>query len=210
LFSFNGTNGELPRNVVFGSGNLYGVTTNSGSKKAGTIFELSPTASGWVETTLHEFNIDTEGAYPWGGLVLDAAGNIYGTTAGIPACSPPLCGTVFELEQGKSWTLKTLHFFKFFKQDDGVLPLAALTFDGSGNLYGTTFYGGKESAGTVFELSPSTGGWSETIVHFFRYANASDGMQSSTGLLIDGGGNLFGTTSASLFEVGTVFEIKDF
>jgi uncharacterized repeat protein (TIGR03803 family) len=118
------------------------------------------------ETVLHSFSGNpSDGAQPLAGLIFDAAGNLYGTTA---YGGPNNEGTVFELspQQGGGWTETVLHSFGPNDGSDGINPSDNLIFDGAGNLYGTTQEGGTYSDGTVFELSPRQGGgWTETVLY---------------------------------------------
>jgi uncharacterized repeat protein (TIGR03803 family) len=149
--------------------NLYGTTTYGGYCGQygcyGTVFELSPSASGWTETVLCSFTDGNDGSTPVAGLVFDTAGNLYGTTSG----SYSSAGSVFELSPSSSgWVESTLYTFS--GQGDGGGPPCTLVFDAAGNLYGTTSYGGVYNrGGTVFELSPSAGHWTESVLHSFRW-----------------------------------------
>jgi uncharacterized repeat protein (TIGR03803 family) len=224
LHSFTGTDGSSPlANLIFdAAGNLYGTTWTGGShKQAGTVFELMPTreSGGWTMKTLHDFGGGSyDGAQPYAGLVFDAAGNLYSTTqtGGTGACGFPGCGTVFELSpsvRGR-WTETILHNFDN-NGTDGYEPLAGLTVDSKGNLYGTTFDGGTGACkhagcGAVFELTPAgDGGWTETVVYSFP--NYAAGYRPASNLILDGAGNLYGTTLSGGNDVsgaeGTVFEI---
>ena len=226
LHSFNGTGGQYPyAGLVFdAAGNLYGTTSKGGIQGAGTIFELSPRqGGGWTERVLHSFGNGTDGAEPRAGLILDGAGNLYGTTVSggihLDQCGVG-CGTVFQLspQQGGGWTETLLHSFSYDGMD-GVEPFGGLVFDAAGNLYGTTFGGGIHATcyqggrcGTVFELSPRQGGgWTETVLHSF---DGTDGYQPNSALLIDGTGNLFGMTQNGGIHpcfgagCGTVFELS--
>jgi len=205
-----GSDGVSPAgSLVFdASGNLYGTTTfGGGSTNQGIAFELSPTGSGpWHETVLHRFAASSDGQNPFAGVILDASGNLYGTTrfgSASGSCVTENCGTAFELspQAGGKWREKILHSFKGGATDGGN-PWGPLVFDGQGNLYGTTYYGGGGSScefycGTVFELSPEGGTWSETILHSF---NANDGYFPLAGVILDQAGSIYGTTS----EGGTV------
>jgi uncharacterized repeat protein (TIGR03803 family) len=157
---------------------------------------------------LYTFTGGTDGAYPYAGLVRDAAGNLYGTTygGGDKTCFENEsfgCGTVFKLDTtGKETVLHS-----FTASPDGALPLGGLTRDAAGNLYGTTTYGGNAACysgcGTVFELD-STG--KETLLYSF--AGGTDGSQPYAGLVRDGAGNLYGTTYwGGHFGYGTVFKL---
>lgn len=208
LYSFSDIDGKQPRSLVLASaGNLYGVTTNGGQDGNGTIFLLNFGPDGWTQQVVYNFTGSSDGIHPWGGLVLDSAGNLYGTTSGtfFARCLEPACGTVFELERvGGNWSLRTLHTFK---GPDGATPLSELTLDPTGNLFGTTFYGGAHDSGTVFELTPSSTHWTETPLHSFPYGNLDDGMNPVSGLISDQAGNLFGTAQSGAFSDGAVFEI---
>jgi uncharacterized repeat protein (TIGR03803 family) len=173
LHEFTGNDGELPEaGVVFAAGNLYGTTVFGGSACAGcgTVFELIPQKGGnWTEKVLHSFRDNRKDGYePTAGVLLDAKGNVYGTTyyGGSGTCKETNgvgCGTVFELlsAAGGRWTEKLLHAFSN-NGKDGVGPSAGLIVDASGNFYGTTYYGGNGTCkdtngtgcGTVFEIKP--------------------------------------------------------
>jgi len=206
-FNNNGAGGTDPvSNLIFdASGNLYGMTATGGDYGVGTVFELTPGAGGWTETVLHSFQ-RSEGANPGtnGGLIFDRAGNLYGLGGG----GAYGYGTVFELSPaaGGVWTLTVLHDFSY-GGIDGSGPTGSLIFDGAGNLYGTTGWGGTGpclsefnlvGCGTVFELSPKAGGgWSEKVLHSFGHG--TDGTFPVAGLVFDAAGNLYGAT----YEGGT-------
>jgi len=238
LYSFaGGSDGENPASaLIFDSaGNLYGTTEYGGPDNYGTVFELSPGAKGeWNESVLHSFaGYSTDGAYPAAGLAFDGKGNLYGTasTGGngvncLHGKKPEGCGTVFELSpaSGSSWNETLLYSFTN-ANGDGAFPYATLIFDGAGNLYGTTSQGGvtgkcqegkNATCGTVFELSPSgTGTWTEKILYAFKGLKG-DGGDPLAGLVMDGSGNLYGTTNVGGnasnsqydFGFGTVFELS--
>jgi len=169
LYSFNnnGTDGYWPdAGLIFDpAGNLYGTTTAGGTgcgdSCAGTVFQLTPGKDGkWTETLLHSFNFNgKDGFYPTVGLILDGAGNLYGTTvyggASGTGCGGLGCGTVFELTPGANgkWTEKLLHNFDN-NRTDGLYPDNGLLLDTTGNLYGNTGLGGTYAYGTVFEITP--------------------------------------------------------
>lgn len=208
-FGANVADGYAPQaKLVFDpSGNLYGTTNSGGSMNFGTVFELSPSVGGgWTETVLHSFD-QTDGANPRGALILDNAGNIYGTTAaggnGIDCVN---CGEVFELVRGTGgrWAERSLHAFS---AEGGLLPSCALAFDAAGNLYGTTEGGGAFNSGTVFKLTPKNGQWTETVLHSFKQS-ATDGNTPFAGVILDAAGNLYGTTYyGGLYASGTAFEL---
>jgi uncharacterized repeat protein (TIGR03803 family) len=207
LNRFNGRDGESPGgSVIFDSaGNLYGTTVHGGASGVGNVYELSPQANGsWKEKVLHTFD-GADGDYPESSLIFDSAGNLYGTAAVGGAYGD---GTVFELSPNAdgSWKLTTLYSFGG-KSDDGGAPMASLIFDVAGNLYGTTSGGGAyRGDGTVFELSPAGGSWTETVLYSF---NGKDGESPESSLIFDAAGNLYGTTySGGGFSAGVVFELS--
>jgi uncharacterized repeat protein (TIGR03803 family) len=186
-----GTDGANPdgRLLRDAAGNLYGTTFAGGAFGAGTVFKL--TAQG-KETVLYSFTGKTDGAKPYAGLIMDAVGNLYGTaTAG----GSDGTGTVFELtipvKKGGRWREKVLHSFR--AGTDGATPIAGVTFDATGNIYGTTSAGGIYGYGTIFKLSPSQTGWRESILHNFQ--NATDGAVPYAGLVFDQAGNLYGAAA---------------
>jgi len=173
------------------SGNLYGTTAYGGSGAFsqvgyGTVFKLDSSGS---ETVLHSFNA-FDGQNPDGPLIMDTAGNLYGTTRGGGAS---VDGTVFRLDT--SGNLTVLHSF-VEPNLDGKNPYAGLTMDASGNLYGTTANGGSpgncpDRCGTVFKLDISG---NLTVLHSFT-GSSGDGAYPYAGLIMDSSGNLYGTTS---------------
>ena len=192
LYSFSGNDGAYPyAGVIFDkAGNLYGTTFQGGDYNAGTVFELSPSADGWTEKVLYSFQNGSDGGYPWGGVIFDQSGNLYGSTS---AGGSGNGGTVFRLSPSSGgWALNTLYSFP--GQGQGG-PHASLTFDGSGNLYGTTYQDGAHPYnGSVFKLTPtSQPPWIYTSLHDFT--GGSDGANPISNVIMDGGGNLYGTAS---------------
>jgi uncharacterized repeat protein (TIGR03803 family) len=192
LYSFTGgaDGGGVGSSVVMDKqGNLYGTTTGGGAYGYGTVFELSPNADGiWTETVLHSFkNGDPDGQEPDANLILDAAGNLYGTT---PTGGKHNVGSAFELTPGSSgWSLTLLYSFGSYKGDAGP-PRGGLLFDSKGNLYGVGG-GGKPGAGTIFELSPNGGAWSERVLYNFGSTEAL-GISPYGNLVFDSADNLYG------------------
>jgi uncharacterized repeat protein (TIGR03803 family) len=187
--------------MIFDSkGNLYGTTSHGGNTSAceggcGVVFELSPAGNGkWTETVLYPFQ-GRDGDGPHGPVSFDSSGNLYGTTIHGGAHGS---GTVFKLAQeGQGWTDTVLHSFNFDTRD-GYEPTYGVTFDSTGNLYGTTQFGGTEGMqgwGTAFKLTPAGGSWKETILHSFDEAKFGGGFVTS-GLVLDDQGNLYGTTDS--------------
>ncbi|MGA9529494.1 MAG: choice-of-anchor tandem repeat GloVer-containing protein [Terriglobales bacterium] len=186
-----GNDGESPyAGLIFDSaGNLYGTTLEGGAPTGccGTIFKITP---GGNESILHSFGTGTDGKYPYGGLLLDSAGNLYGTTNGGgtsgSACNNYGCGTVFVLSpNGKEKVL-----YNFTGGADGASPDAALTRGLDGRFYSTTYLGGIYDWGTVFAVDTKG---TETVVHDFNGAD-SDGGDVYGGLISDAAGNFYGMT----------------
>jgi uncharacterized repeat protein (TIGR03803 family) len=214
LYSFTGGDdgGDPASQLIFdGSGNAYGTTVIGGASGCGTVFQLKPMSGGeWQQSVLYSFTCFADGKNPYGGVTLDAAGNLYGTTVAGGSggvCSGDGCGVVFELTQsGGSWNETVL--YSFTDGIDGSGPGGGVVFDQAGNLYGTTPDGGAYAEGTVYQLSPSGGGWQEKIIHNFTGGN--DGAVGSLGLLlIDSAGGVYGVTElGGANSAGTVFRLS--
>ncbi len=224
LYTFTGGSDGANPNEYGGSlvfdkaGNIYGTTTNGGLQECdkgapqlgcGTVFQLSPSGSGWTKSVLYRFTGGSDGAWPTSGLIFDQAGNLYGTAiiggvqGGCQFVGYYGCGVVFKLSpSGSGWTESVL--YSFTGGADGGLPVGGLIFGPSGNLYGTTEYGGDGGGGTVFQLTPSNGTWTlETIYSF----NGDEGELDN--LAIDEAGDLYGTTGADgAYGNGNVFELQ--
>jgi uncharacterized repeat protein (TIGR03803 family) len=209
LHSFaGGKDGQLPYGglVRDSAGNFYGTTSGGTQYKNGAVFKLSPqSGGGWATTVIYSFKGAPDGAGPSGSLALDTEGNLYGTTGsggtGERVCHIWAgCGTVFKLAPaaGGKWKETVLH--SFTSDTDGQFPYGGLTFS-HGNLFGTTFAGGTANGcfyfgcGTIFELTPSSGGqWKERVIYAFT--GGSDGGEPWYGsLTTDASGNLYGTTT---------------
>jgi uncharacterized repeat protein (TIGR03803 family) len=209
-----GYDGAQPRsNLIFDRhGNLYSTTVaggTGGSGGGGTVYELIPSGSNWTEKILYRFSPYTSGANPQAGVIFGPAGGLYGTTTygGNNAC-PTGCGVVFKLAPaGKGrWTESVLHAFN---GSDGCYSVAGLITDAAGNFFGSTDEGGSggcslratrersqtgcvNGCGALFELSRGARGhYSFTVVHYFT---AATGAGPSGNLVLDGAGNLYGTT----------------
>ncbi len=240
-----GVDGIFPGrgNLLLSSGNLFGVTNGTASfggckhntLSCDTVYELSPPAAGqtaWTYNLLYRFTTDAEGYYPQGGLIADASGALYGTTAagGNTGCTSSYtngegtqgCGTIFKLTPpaagGTAWTRTALHVFS--GGADGGIPLAALTAAPGGVFYGTASTGGggtcsfnAQNCGVVFKLTPPPAGktvWTETVLYSFT--GQGDGL-APEGALVLRGGVLYGTamsggSSCSIYGCGTVFQLS--
>ncbi len=200
LHSFAGPDGAFPLAALVRdkTGNLYGTTTVGGASGAGTVFKLDTAGT---ETVLHSFTGGADGANPYGGLVRDKAGNLYGTTTGggpLNCFGTDGCGVVFKLDTTGTETV--LHTFI---GPDGTFPIGDLVRDKAGNLYGTTYAGGTYGEGTVFKLE-TTG--TETVLYSFT--GLADGAVPRAGLVRDKAGNLYGTTAeGGNLSCGVVFKV---
>jgi uncharacterized repeat protein (TIGR03803 family) len=192
LHEFSNAEGNGPQTgLIFdASGNLYG---GNGSG----IFKLTPNGDGtWTESTAYAFQ-GADGSNPMGDLSWDAAGNLYGTNQ---AGGKYLSGTAFMLTptSGGGWTSTILHSFNYKNNNDGFYPMAGLTLDSAGNIYGSaTDGGGPGNNGIVFKLTPSgTGVWTESILHRFGATGDKNGTLPGFSLHMDATGNLYGVTAA--------------
>jgi len=218
LWNFgNGNDGNtlLAGLIMDTSGNLYGTTQNGGANgQAGTVFELNPPSikgGDWTESILWSFGTGTDGINPQAGLVMDPSGNLYGTTLNGGVYGPYTgFGTAFELKppttNGGQWTDSVL--WSFGNGTDGYALYSGLVIDNTGNLYGTTSCGGAYGGsvggeGTLFELTPPSieeGSWAESIL--WNFGNGTDGGSPFAGLIMDNGGNLYGTTGSGITGLG--------
>jgi uncharacterized repeat protein (TIGR03803 family) len=238
LWTFNGYDGNSPVGTLImdKAGNLYGVTEIGGTMNSvcpngcGVVYKLVP---GGTETVLHRFcsnlkiGLCTDGAFPLSGLVMDASGNLYGTTmeGGSSGDCSGGCGVAFELSPPSQprggWTETVLHSFcsqyNGTQCIDGVWPYDRLVFDAAGDLYGTTHWGGtgRNKGGTVFELSPGAHGWVETVLYNFcsrgTGSECPDGTTPIAGVTFDADGSLYGATQAlyqSVGNSGVVFKLS--
>ena len=193
ILNFDGPNGMYPYSgvIIDDAGNLYGTTAYGGQHGLGSIYEISPSGSGWAMTTLYSFQGTTDGQNPSAGLVLDRAGNLYGAT---PVGGSNGGGTVFELSpSGGNWNFSLLYSLTGQPTQQhypGVID--ALAIDSTGNLYGAAYSEGTHSSGAIFKLTPSNGGWTYTSLHDF--SGGSDGGFPLGGPSVDGGGKVYGTT----------------
>jgi uncharacterized repeat protein (TIGR03803 family) len=201
-----GTDGASPEgSLVYKAGDFYGTTTLGGASNAGTVFKVTYKGE---ETVLYSFTGKADGSNPVAGLAIDKAGNLYGTTTAGGSSGN---GTVFKLAiptvAGGQFTEQVL--YSFGTGSDGAIPVAGVTLDASGNLYGTTSAGGTYGYGTVFEVSPSTPRWTERILHHFELE--SDGGVPYAGLVLSSG-SLYGAATeggaGGSNGGGTVFKLS--
>jgi uncharacterized repeat protein (TIGR03803 family) len=181
------TEGSYPPSSVVAdqAGNLYGVVEDSPTG-FGAVFELNA-STGWTLSILHNFTGDHDGEAPIGSLIVDAAGNLFGTTSTCPSgCD----GVVFELSPvGSGWTYTLL--YSFTGPNNGG-PAGPLTMDPSGNLYGTAVTSGANGYGSVFKLTRTQSGWTYSSLHDF---DRSDGAGPYGGVVLDSSGNIYGTAA---------------
>jgi uncharacterized repeat protein (TIGR03803 family) len=223
-FSYTGLDsgiGPLAGLVMDATGNLFGTTWLGGPQGAGVAFELSPPAvkgGVWTYSLLYAFG-GAGLSSPEARLAIDEAGNLYDTTVsgGTGACAGG-CGGVFKLappaQAGGAWTESVLFNFSG-SFDTGGGTSGGITMDAHGSLYGTTFSGSGSPSGTVFRLTPTTGGkhWTHTVLYAF--AGGVDGADPEAEVVFDKNGNLYGMTnyggsgSPNCFGVacGTVFQL---
>ncbi|HEX8814698.1 MAG TPA: choice-of-anchor tandem repeat GloVer-containing protein [Terriglobales bacterium] len=171
------------------NGNIYGATSGGGIHNEGVVFELIPQKSGnWSEKILHNFpSSEGDGAEPNGGLIQSSSGRWYGTTTGGGYHS---LGTVFTLTpQDQGWAESPIYRFGTQHSDDGYGPVAGVTMDKAGNLFGAT-----PQFGDAFELSPAPTGWKETILHRFGLY-PGDGKLPQAAPVLSPAGDLYGTTA---------------
>ena len=216
IYTFQGgQDGSYPQaGLIFDvPGNLYGVTYAGGGTACnylepgcGTVFELARGNGGdWTEAVLYRFQGGSDGATPISTLIFDHAGNLYGTTegGGPSACSIG-CGTVFELTPSTQGWVEIV-IYAFAGGTDGETPEGRLVLDKAGNFYGATNVGGAYGLGTVFKISPNSGGtWTETILYSF---GVHDGHVPN-GVISDKAGNLYGANfNGGHYGYGAVFEL---
>jgi uncharacterized repeat protein (TIGR03803 family) len=209
IYSFAGDeDGEYPSTELVrdGVGNLYGTTVQGGDFGSGTVFQLSPSGT---HTILYSFTSGNDGAQPYGGVTLDAQGNLYGTavTGGTGGACEGGCGVAYKLTNvGGIYTQTVLH--SFTGGNDGSGPGAGLTIDDHGNLYGMTPTGGAFGVGTIYQLHPNQQGYKFRVIHTFT--GGLDGSSGSAGRMIfDDARNLYGAaTVGGAFGNGVVFQLR--
>jgi uncharacterized repeat protein (TIGR03803 family) len=195
LHHFSGDDGKYPDAPLIrdGQGNFYGTTSRGGTHDSGTIFKLSPPHK---LTVLYSFTGGADGSFPGGRMVMDAGGNLYGmaSNGGVEHA-----GTIYKYAPGGSFEI----LYAFNGRRHGEAPVGGLIMDAAGNLYGMTDIGGKFDWGTVFKIAPNK---KLTVLHSFDVH--SEGAEPSGPLLLDSGGNLYGTTAQiGLHGGGALFKL---
>jgi uncharacterized repeat protein (TIGR03803 family) len=201
-----GDDGSGPgaRVTVDRSGNVYGMTPTGGTNGVGTIYKIHPHRASWDFQVIHTFTGGADGATGSAGRMLLSRGRLYGaaTVGGLYGS-----GVVFELTPTAvgEWDFRVL--YSFHGQPDGSFPYGALLRALSGKIYGTTYYGGENGVGSVYELSPRVvGEWDGRVIYSFKTEN--DGNSPISNLVHDAAGNLYGTTSEGGLGSGTIFKLS--
>ena len=206
-YEFEGGNGGThPSQVTFDAqGNMWGTASYDGIDGNGLVFEMTPSNGRWTETVIYNFLGGSDGAGPVG-IAFDRSGNIFGVTSagGNQGCYDNLgCGTIYELSHsGSGWTKTTLHVFQ--EDTEGAYP-GPLVRDDAGNLYGVTAVG-TSNAGTIWELSPSDGGW---VFHVLYDLPGLPNIYSDTfPLVLDTAGALYGVNNyIGVNNMGSAFKV---
>jgi len=210
LYTFDGTHGAYPNAglIADANGNLFGTTAVGGPNDYGTVFEIVKTASGYASTPTVLVAFDgANGAEPFGALMADANGNLFGTTAFGGAPGGIGYGTVFEIVKTATGYASTHTILaRFDGGANGASPFGALMADANGNLFGTTRDGGSSNLGTVFEILKTASGYVSTPTILASF-DVTSGVNPTSGVIADANGNLFGTTTDGVVNRGIVFEI---
>jgi len=189
---------------IFSTARFGGVVGSDGSCYwgSGAVFELTQAGGSWTDHTLYSFTCGNDGGDPYNSRQAFYKGNLYGTTTGGGQSG---AGVVFEIENLKT-SPKEVVLYTFTGGSDGAYPYGAVVHDSVGNLYGTTYAGGAYGYGTVFKLTPSGSGWTETVLYSFT--GGSDGAHpGSTDPVLDAAGNIYGTTYSGGLGSGVVWEL---
>jgi len=208
LVNFDGNNGGSPYAGLNmdSHGNLWGTALNGGSHGYGVVFELKPAGGGrWNFSVVHNFS-GSRGAYPRSTVVFGRRDTVFGTTIGdnTQNCGGYGCGIVYGLAEAGEHKETIAH--RFSGGRDGGNPIGRVQFNKVGHLFGTTFAGGANGFGTVFELKQTGGVWRENVLHSF---DGTDGCQLFSGVVLDKNGNAFGTAAhCGGSPFGVVYELS--
>ena len=210
--------------VADASGNYYGTTQTGGGANDGTVYQMTFDGARWHYKRIHSFCAKAgcaDGSTPFGSLVVDTQGNLYGLTSSGGAKG---FGAVFEMSMtGGVWKYRVIHSFCFKSGCvDGEFPkyssltyqgqASGVLYDGMSPLYGTTQYGGAQGVGAVFSLTPDATQtrWTALVLHSFCSKTlCADGSQPYSGVTVDAMGNLFGTTNiGGAYNHGALYELS--
>lgn len=185
------------------AGNFYGTTTYGGANDGGVVYTLTRSQLGWSESVIYTLSDLHTGTNPYSGVILDNAGNLYGTTSTAGGLGD---GAVYELTRsGATWTGQFVYAFPVGDEGAGSTPYGGVIFDSAGNLYGDTVNGGANGVGTIYQLTPAGGSWTETV----RYSFTGNYEGPRYGLTMDAAGNLYGTTyQGGAYQLGNVFRLS--
>ena len=194
-FSATGADGISPSAgmTIAPNGTMYSTTPDGGAYGAGTVFSLKKTSKGWKQTVIQSLNGSSNGGYPYEGLMMDTAGNLYGAA---PTGGADGQGLIYRLRHTKQgWVDTVLYSFTNQNGDGSGLYWIDLISDKSGNIYGATSFGGTNGTGTVWELvySKTKKSYSEKILYEFGTSGSGDGNNPYGGLAMDSKGHLYGT-----------------
>src|SRR6185369_7922318 len=189
------------------AGNIYGTTVLGGDFGGGTVFQLSPTPTGWMHTVLYSFTGGADGGEPYKGVTIDGKGNLYGTAVtGGSGSGEGGCGEVYKLtNSGGTWTQTVIHAFT--GGFDGSGPGARVTLDPSGNIYGMAPTGGAYGLGTIYKIPQHNGASDFQVIHAFT--GGADGATGSAGRMVLRRGHIYGAvTAGGAYGSGVVFELR--
>ena len=209
-FSATGADGTAPSAgmTIAADGTMYSTTPDGGAFEAGTVFSLKKTSKGWKQTVIQNLNGSSNGGFPYEGLMMDTAGNLYGAA---PTGGASGQGVIYRLSlTKKGWVETVLHSFTGQNGDGAGLYWIDLISDKSGNIYGATSFGGTNGTGTVWELvySETKKTYSESILYEFGASGSGDGNNPYGGLAMDTKGNLYGTTLyGGPSNIGTFYKL---
>jgi uncharacterized repeat protein (TIGR03803 family) len=209
-FSATGADGTAPSAgmTIAADGTMYSTAPDGGAFEAGTVFSLKKTSKGWKQTVIQNLNGSSNGGFPYEGLMMDTAGNLYGAA---PTGGASGQGVIYRLSlTKKGWVETVLHSFTGQNGDGAGLYWIDLISDKTGNIYGATSFGGTNGTGTVWELVYSTTkkSYSESILYEFGASGSGDGNNPYGGLAMDSKGNLYGTTLyGGPSNIGTFYKL---